>query len=113
MAGPIVSMGWRNSQQTRMSGFAGRADEVVRPGDPRASRLSSARERRYRPPSQLPCGLEQLDRVPVGVLDLNLFAARSRFHFVPETKAGALQRLDERRKIVDAKHHTVPPARFL
>ena len=57
--------------------------------------------------------LEQLDGVAVGILDLDLLAARSRLHVVPKMEAGLLQGLDERRKIVDPKHDAVPSAGFL
>ena len=57
--------------------------------------------------------LEQLDRIAVGILDLDLFAARTRLQVVPKMEAGFLQGLDERWKIVDPKHDTVPSARFL
>ena len=57
--------------------------------------------------------LEQLDRVPVGILDLDLLAAGSRLHVVPEMQTGFPQDINERRKILYPKNHTVPTARFL
>ena len=58
-------------------------------------------------------GLEQLDRIAIRILDLDLLAARPGLHVVPKTEAGLLQGLDERGKIVDPQHDTVPSARFL
>jgi hypothetical protein len=40
-------------------------------------------------------GFEQLDRIAVGILDLDLLAARSRLHLIAKAQAGLLQRLDE------------------
>src|SRR6478672_9876575 len=57
--------------------------------------------------------LEQLDRVPIGVLDLDLFATGPRLHLVAETNAGVLEPRDAGRKIRHAKHHAVPTARLL
>src|SRR5262245_16725152 len=58
-------------------------------------------------------GFEQFDRVPVGVLDLDLSAARTGFHLIPERQPGVLQRVDECRQIGDLQDHAVPAARFL
>ena len=57
--------------------------------------------------------LEQLDRIPIGILNLDLLAARTRFHVIPKMKVGGFQGLDERAKISDPKHDTVPTAGFL
>ena len=57
--------------------------------------------------------LEQLDRVPIWVLDLDLFATGPGLHLVAETDAGLLERRDAGRKIRHAKHHAVPTARLL
>ena len=51
--------------------------------------------------ARLPRRLEQLDSVAIGILDLDLLAARTRLHVVPKAEAGFLQRLDESGKIRD------------
>src|SRR5262249_50810894 len=58
-------------------------------------------------------GLEQLDRVPVGVLDLDLSAARTGLHFVPDVEAGLLQRVDEGGEVRDLQDDAVPTAGLL
>jgi hypothetical protein len=50
---------------------------------------------------RLSCWLEQLDWVPIGIVDLDLFPARTRLHVVPKMEAGLLQGLDEFLKIVE------------
>ncbi|MEX2273101.1 MAG: hypothetical protein WD690_16640 [Vicinamibacterales bacterium] len=57
--------------------------------------------------------LKQLDRIAVWILDLDLFAARTRLDVIPKTDVGSLQGLDERWKMVDPKHDTIPSAGFL
>jgi hypothetical protein len=56
---------------------------------------------------------EQLDRVAVRILDLNLASARASFHLIPEADASILQGRDARLKIRNAQHDTVPTTRFL
>src|SRR5688572_24320557 len=57
--------------------------------------------------------LEQLDGIAVGILDLNLLAARTSLHVVSKIQASFLQGIDEPGKIADPKHDTIPSARFL
>ena len=61
----------------------------------------------------LPRRLEQLDRIPVGILDLDLPTARPGLHVVSEMEARFFQYLDERGEILDPKHDAVPSAGFL
>ena len=56
---------------------------------------------------------EQLDRVSVRILDLNLASAWADFHLIPKVDASILQGRDARLKIRNAKHDTVPTTRFL
>src|SRR5689334_4605952 len=64
--------------------------------------------------ASVPAGrLEQLDRIPVGIFDLHLPAARADLQLVPEPHAGLLQPLDAGLEMVDAQHDPVPPTRFL
>jgi len=53
------------------------------------------------------CWLEELDWIPVGVLDLDLSAARPDFHLVPEEDACATQCLDDRGQVFDPKHNSI------
>jgi hypothetical protein len=57
--------------------------------------------------------LEELDRVTVQILQLNLFAAGAGFHLVAEAESRFLQHGDSGRKIGDFKNDAVPPARLL
>ena len=57
--------------------------------------------------------LEQLDRIAVGVEQLNLLASRANFHFVSKLEAGLLEGLDARRKIGNSKDDSIPAARLL
>jgi hypothetical protein len=59
------------------------------------------------------CGLEHLDRIAIGILQLDLPAGWAGFHLVAEMEAGLLHRGHTPRKIGDMKHHTVPPTQFL
>jgi len=63
--------------------------------------------------TQLSRRLEQLNRIAIGILDLDLPAARARLHVVPEMQAGILQSPDERRKIRHPKHDTIPSTGLL
>jgi hypothetical protein len=81
------------------------------PGSITASTCIGARIRRRREAARLEPHLarrlEQLDRVPVGIFDLDLPAARTGFHVVSKMEADCLQSLNERRKVVDAKYEFV------
>jgi hypothetical protein len=57
--------------------------------------------------------LEQLDGIPVGVFQLDLFPGRADFHLVAKTQARLLQRRDKRGQVRSAKHHAIPSARLL
>src|SRR5437762_12481151 len=56
---------------------------------------------------------EQLDRIAVGIFQLDLFAARAYFHLIAKMKPSVLQRLNPRRKIANMEDHPVPAAGFL
>src|SRR5262245_17411713 len=61
----------------------------------------------------LACRLEQLDRIAVGIVELDLLPARSDLHLVAEAQSRALQRLDARRQVGDSEHHAVEAAWLL
>ena len=63
--------------------------------------------------AQLSRGLEQLNRITIGIFDLDLLAARTLLHRVPKMEAGFLQTVNERWKVDHAKHDPVPSAWFL
>ena len=46
--------------------------------------------------------LEQFNGIAIGIFDLDLLPAGTRFHFVPEAKAGVLQSLDCGSEVRDA-----------
>src|SRR6185436_19473127 len=54
--------------------------------------------------------LEQLDRVAVGIFDLDLSPARPGQHLVPKAEAGFFQSFHALGKIVDPEHDPVPTA---
>jgi hypothetical protein len=57
--------------------------------------------------------LEELDRIPVGILHLDLSAAGADFHLIAETHPDLLQRLDLSREIGHAQDHPIPSTRLL
>ena len=57
--------------------------------------------------------LEQLNRIAVGIFNLNLFAARADFHLISKTHASFSQISNPRRRILHLKKHTVPSAGLL
>jgi hypothetical protein len=57
--------------------------------------------------------LEQLNRIAVGIFNLNLFAARAYLHFILKTQTRLLQVSDACRQILHLKKHTVPSAGLL
>ena len=61
----------------------------------------------------LSSGFEQLDRIAIGVFQLDLLASRAYFHFIPKMQACLLQFFDPGRKIGYPKNHPVPPSGFL
>ena len=56
---------------------------------------------------------EKLDRIAVGIVDLNLAAARTCFHLVAEMDARLLERGNAARQIGDFQHDAVPSAGLL
>jgi hypothetical protein len=57
--------------------------------------------------------LEQLDRIAVGILHLNLAPTRTDLHLIAELHPSFRQRVDPREKIGDAQDHPIPSARLL
>ena len=57
--------------------------------------------------------LEQLNRIAIGIVNLNLFAARAYLHFIFKTQTRLFQFSDARRQILHLKKHTVPSAELL
>ena len=57
--------------------------------------------------------LEQLNRIAVGIFNLNLFAARAYLHFISKMQTGLFQLSDARWQIPHLKEHTVPSAGLL
>src|SRR5688572_3841016 len=58
-------------------------------------------------------GFEELDRIAVGILDLDLPAARTGLHLITQPHPVFRQRVYEGRKISDAQDHSIPSAGFL
>jgi len=56
---------------------------------------------------------EQLNRIAVGIFNLNLFAARADFHFISKTHACIFQVGNAHRQISYLKNHAVPSTRLL
>jgi hypothetical protein len=73
----------------------------------------SVSKRLRRVASSPPRRLEQLDRIAVRVLQLDLFAPRSHVHLIPETEPGLLQRLDTSGKIRYSEDDSVPATGLL
>src|SRR5262249_32753548 len=62
----------------------------------------------------LPCArLEELQRIPVRIFQLDLLAPWSDFHLVPEMQSGLLEGLDARGKIRHSKDDPIPATRLL
>src|SRR5215471_5616009 len=57
--------------------------------------------------------LEQLDRIAVGIFQLDLFATGAYFHLIAKMKPSDLQRLNPPRKIGNLEDHPVPTAGLL
>ena len=55
--------------------------------------------------------LEQFDRVARGIVDQNLFAARTRNDLTAKVRTGLCQPLHQQYKIVSFKHQPIPAAR--
>jgi hypothetical protein len=57
--------------------------------------------------------LEQLNRIAVGIFNLNLLAGRAYFHFIPETQTRLFQLRKARSQILHLKKHAVRSAGLL
>src|SRR5262245_49957358 len=62
----------------------------------------------FRRSKRLSSSLEQLNRVSVGILNLNLLPARTDFHLISKTDPCLLQDVNARRKIGHAQNDAVP-----
>jgi hypothetical protein len=62
-----------------------------------ASSVTSCVRIRVACDSSIASGLEQLNRIAVGILDLNLFAAWAGLHIISKTQAGLFQGGNSRR----------------
>src|SRR5712691_5080626 len=63
--------------------------------------------------SSMASRLEQLNRIAVRILYLNLFAPRAYLHFISKTQTRLFQASNARRQIRHLKKHTVPSAGLL
>jgi len=54
------------------------------------------------------CWLKQLDRIPIGIEELDLLAARSGDDVASKADAVLAQRRDDGREIVDSKDEAIP-----
>src|SRR5215831_159637 len=63
--------------------------------------------------SSMASWLEQLNRIAVGIFDLNLLPTGAGFHFISKTPARLFQISNARRQILHLKQHAVPSAGFL
>lgn len=57
--------------------------------------------------------LEQPNRIAIGILKLNLFAARAYLHFISKMQTRLFQVSNARRQILHLKKHTAPTAGLL
>jgi hypothetical protein len=57
--------------------------------------------------------LEQLDRIAVGIFQLDLPTPRAYFYLIPKMKPTLIQGLDPGMKIGNLEDHAVPAAWFL
>jgi hypothetical protein len=57
--------------------------------------------------------LKQLNRIAVGIFNLNLSAAWACLHFIPKTQTRLFQVSNARRQILHLKKNTVPSAGLL
>src|SRR5258708_38082494 len=83
-----------------MTGFP--IKDKARQGLPQVGRDSSMASR-----------LEQLNRIAVGIFNLNLFATGADLDFISKTQTRLFQLRNARRQILDLKEHTVPSAGLL
>jgi hypothetical protein len=58
-------------------------------------------------------GLEQLDRIAVGIFQLDLFAARANLQLIAKMQAGLPEGIDTSRKIAHLKNNSIPAAWLL
>ena len=59
------------------------------------------------------CRLKQLDRIAVGVVQLDLLAAWSYFHFISKLNPALFQTFNSSGQIVNLQNNSVPATRFL
>ena len=63
--------------------------------------------------SSMASRLEQLNRIAVGIFNLDLFATGADLDFISKTQTRLFQLRNARRQILDLKEHTVPSAGLL
>ena len=80
--------------------------ERARPGSRHASSHLAHRSRSNA--YSLATWLEQFDRVARGIIDQNLFAARTRNDLTAKVRTGLCQLLHHQYKIVSFKHQPIP-----
>src|SRR4030095_6522452 len=85
----------------------GRASAPCRRGGPKRPRRARIDHSSPRP------GLEQLDRITVRILHLNLLAARTDFHLVAKPHPLLLELGDDGGQVLHSEDHPVPSTRFL
>ena len=55
--------------------------------------------------ANLVCRLKQLDRISVGIFQLDLLSARTNFHCISKVQTGAFQRFHLCRQVVHLQKH--------
>ena len=61
----------------------------------------------------LTCRLEELDRISVGIVELNLSTSRAGFHLITERQPRFLEPLDLTSDVGHTQDNAIPSARFL
>ena len=85
-------------------------------GARRAVTLSQSTVVAWQPAPDVPLNgalAQQLDRIALGIFDLDLVAAGAHLHLVPDTHTSLRQASDQPSQVLHFKEHAVPPARLL
>src|SRR5258705_8373705 len=94
-----------------------RAERPLSTSMTRASRSRTSPDKGCSPQvgcdSSMASRLEQLNRIAVGIFNLNLFATGADLDFISKTQTRLFQLRNARRQILDLKEHTVPSAGLL
>src|SRR6185312_2235422 len=59
------------------------------------------------------CGFKQLNRIAVWILQLDLLAARTGLHLVPEMQPSLFQRFNSSGQVFDLQNYSIPSTRLL